>query len=333
MKTTITLLAAASIAGSAFAGTQIATNLVNLYGTNYSVASFNVISDVGLAGTSLQPEGMTFYNGTLYVAGDRDNGETRGSLVAYAGGNLASPTRIALGQALDSDAGSNQNWGPEGITVNTSGSGYGSFSSGPGRLAGVEGAGRDRAGVINLSDGSVTDLVGNAPQVFGNFDDLAFSASADAFFAVDGDLASSPLVRLNKFTLAVEATIVANWGGGNAKGLTVVSKAFAELLTGASILTDQAFIAAIKDGTGPLGVNRLVVADLNGNIIGSQQGFNLTGLGSRASEIEAIAVDEATGRIFVGDEGTRTIHVLTIPAPSALALLGVAGLAGARRRR
>jgi hypothetical protein len=327
------LIAVAGLASSALAGTQIATNVVNLYGNNYSVASFNVITDVGIAGTTLQPEGMTFYNGTLYVAGDRDNGETRGNLVAYAGGTLTAPTRIALGTALDSDAGSNLNWGPEGITVNTSGSGYGSFSSGPGRLAGVEGAGRDRAGVINLADGTVTDLIGNAPQVFGNFDDLAFSSDADAFFAVDGDLASSPLVRLNKFTLAVEGTVVANWGGGNAKGLAVISKAFAEALTGTTILTNQAFLVALKDGTGPLGVNRLAVADLNGNIIGGQQAFNLLGLGARASEIEALAVDEATNRIFVGDEGTRTIHVLTIPTPSSLALLGLAGLAGARRRR
>lgn len=326
-------LAIASLAGSALAGTQIATNVVNLYGNNYSVASFNVISDVGIGGTTLQPEGMTFYNGTLYVAGDRDNGETRGNLVAYAGGVITTPTRIALGTALDSDAGSNQNWGPEGITVNTSGSGYGSFSSGPGRLAGVEGAGRDRAGVINLADGSVTDLVGNAPEIFGNYDDLAFSASADAFFALDGDNAASPLVRLNKFTLAVEGTVVANWGGGNAKGLTMISKAFAEALTGTSILTAQAFLVALKDGTGPLGVNRLAVADLNGNIIGLQQAFNLTGLGSRASEIEALAVDEATNRIFVGDEGTRTIHVFTIPAPSAVALLGLAGVVVGRRRR
>jgi len=325
------IAALAGIASVASAGSLTTTQNVTLWGNSYSVKSYNVAGDLG-AGLQLQPESMHFYNGVLYVGGDRDAGETNGNLAAYNLGNVgAAPTVRAIADA--SDNGTLRKWGPEGITVNTSGSGYGSFASGGPKLVSVEGAGRRRAGVINLgsSPAPVENIIGNSPDpAFQNLDDISFSSAADIFFGIDGDGSGNTVRRLNKNTLAVESSFTLVTGG--AKGMTVISAAFAQLLTGVSINTSQALLFAQKDGTGAAGVNRLSVYDTNGNIIGSEQGFNLSGLGI-SSEIEAIGVDEATGRIWVGDEAARHIHEFTIPAPGSVGLLVGGALIAGRRRR
>jgi hypothetical protein len=331
MQTRVLAVAAlAGIASVASAGSLVTTQNVSLWGSSYSVKSFSVGSDLG-TGLQLQPESMVFYNGVLYVGGDRDTGETNGNLAAYNLGNVSvSPTSIAMGDALDNTTA--RKWGPEGMTVNTSGSGYGSFTSGGPKIVSVEGAGRRRAGVIDLggSGNLVGDIVGNPPSTFLNIDDITFSSSADTFFGISGDGNGDVIYRLNKNDLSISSQFSLVSGG--AKGMTTISAAFAQLLTGVAINTSQALLIAQKDGTGVAGKNRLAVYDLNGNLIGGEQGFNLAGLGL-TSEIEAIAVDEATNRIWVGDETARQIHEFVIPTPASVSLLVGAALIAGRRRR
>jgi 3-phytase len=70
--------------------------------------------------------------------------------------------------------------------------------------------------------------------------------------------------------------------------------------------------------------NRLGFFDVNGTAIGSVQTLLPNGL--TFAEIEGVAVDEANNHIFLADEAALSIHVITVPAPSAIALLGLGAL-------
>jgi MYXO-CTERM domain-containing protein len=51
------------------------------------------------------------------------------------------------------------------------------------------------------------------------------------------------------------------------------------------------------------------------------------------AELESVAVDEVNNLIYLGDEAGKAVHVVAVPAPGALGLLGVAALVAGRRRR
>lgn len=323
-------LAVVMFAGSAFAGILVQTEAANLWGTNYQANHWFVRDDAGLdVAEAFEPEGMTFYNGALYASGDSDESNSR--LVHYtpgATGDLSSPSVTALSAG-------GLSYGPEGMTVNTGGSGYG----GGGGLVSVESGNDDdsienEAGLIDPGTGAVTlvhapgsafDATLPPDQQEGGFspDDIAYVASLDQFAVIQ----DPNTVEFHTHT-AAGLTPANNWFGvpgvtADAKGLAVVSEAFGEMLTGEDIVGSEAFLI-VSEG------NELVLVQLDGTLIGGVQALPTL---SSGAEIEAVTVDEFNDLLYVGDEAGLTITAILVPEPTTLGLLGLAGLALLRRRR
>jgi len=308
----------------------------SIFGNSYSIDIHRVGSDFSASpgtGTRLEPEGMVFHDGTLYVSGDGTGSETNGYLAAYAGGDVRF-LPSAIGPFSSSNAlGTSARFGGEGITVNTRGAGFGSFAGTTPNIVGVDnvigGVGRQLA-VQNLS----TTTVQNQLNAFINADDLTFvpgtDASSDRFAILDG---TAPIPVLSFFSAGATPTALGSTFALplGAKGLLYLSAAdaalFSTLATGPAIL-----VASSPDGVQT--TNRLTLFSLTGTQL--ENSSLPTGVGAGLfGNIEALAFDSPTRRLFIGDEtgASSQIAVLTIPTPSIAALLGLAGLAAARRRR
>jgi hypothetical protein len=303
----------APLAGAAGAGTIQATGTVDLFGTSYGVTQWRVLTDAGT--TAFDPESLTFYGGTLYAGADHGSSSGAGRLVSYvpgSGADLSAPAFTQMG--LDGST----NWGPEGITVNTSGSGYGSFGPGGFKISSFDGN-NVRTAVVNMDDlGSPKSLssIQDAPES----DDLVFVPSRNQFgFILDAD--GSIEWYDSNMTPAGQNTPTFT----EAKGITVVSSTWVMDAFGLASATAEVLLVVGKED------NRLGFFDVNGTAIGSVQTLLPNGL--TFAEIEGVAVDEANNHIFLADEAALSIHVITVPAPSAIALLGLGALGVSRRRR
>jgi hypothetical protein len=326
MKNTIAaLVIVAGAASAALAGSVTGTGSLDLYGRSYSVTTWNIVNDAqtNRADSEFGAEGMTFHNGVLYVSHDHNANRSASRLVQYTPGptgNLTTSSITAMG------AGPNGTWGPEGITVNTSGSGFGAFGpSDSVRIVGLDSRGSGAFGVFNTGAPGSAQSPTASPSAA--LDDVAFVGSLDKFAGVEevvdplGGPDSSLLRFYDKTSMTLESFSFEILAG--AKGLTVVSAAFAELLTGTSVDTDQAFIVVTEfDG--------FAIYDTNGNLRRSALTF---GDYAPIEELESIAVDEANNLIFLGDEAGNAIHVVSVPTPGAIGVLGLAGVVVARRRR
>jgi hypothetical protein len=318
MKTVLALVATAGFAASAFAGSVSGSGTLTMYGFDYGVTTWDIRGDAGAGTTAFGAEGMTFLDGTLYVSHDHNADRAAGRLVRYtptATGDLSSATRIQMGNG---PAGL---WGPEGITINTSGSGYGSYAPGSSvRVVGLDTRGARAFGVFDTGNpgSNMLDTRASNPAL----DDITFAGSLNKFAGVEDGAGNTSFLRFfDRDTMLVEAASSQVIDG--AKGITTVSGAFASSLTGQSVSTAQAFLVVSEfDG--------FAFYDANGNAIGSALQFSAY---AAIRELESVAVDEANGLIFLGDEGGTAIHVVTVPAPGAVALLGLAGLFAGRRRR
>jgi hypothetical protein len=121
--------------------------------------------------------------------------------------------------------------------------------------------------------------------------------------------------------MAPEASAFAIPAGS--KGVTVVSAAFAASLTGFGVSTSQALLFVTEfDG--------FAFYDTNGNAVGPA--LTLSDYAT-FTEFESVAVDEVNNLIFLGDEAGTDVHVVQVPAPSAIGALALAGLVASRRRR
>jgi len=325
MKHVTASVAVLMAAGSALAGSISANGSVSLYGNSYAITSWNIATDS--ASTAASPafgaEAMTFFNGVLYVGHDHDADRGRGQLVTFnpgATGNLASPTRIQFGNG---PAGL---WGPEGLTVNDSGAGFGSFASGSSvRLTGIDTRGSDFFGVFNTgAPGSALTPTAGPLSSFVALDDITFVGSRNQFAGVAENGGDSSVLRYfdhDATTMTITTFSVPVIDG--AKGITTVSAAFAQLLTGQAASTAQALLVVSEfDG--------LAVYNTDGSLIGTAESLSSY---LPVVELESVAVDEVNNLLFLGDETGTAVHVVQIPAPGALAFVGIAALAGARRRR
>lgn len=323
-----------AVAGAAHAGVYSATIVgQNIFGSPYNIDLYRVADDLLPVGPRLEPEGMVFHNGTLYVSGDAATpgpAETNGYLAAYAGGVLGSvPTPVGQfvyeGRVL----------GPEGITINTRGSGYGSFAGSTPRFISVDNAGGTPGRVLAVLD-PAGPSVGEVQTNFLNTDDVAYvpgaSASQDRLAVIDG---ASP-VTLRWYS--TDATPVALPGSfpipAQSKGLLFLSGADASLFSPLAT-NDSLLIAVSPEFAGD--TNKLQLYTLDGVLLASSDlptGVPTLG-GGVFGNIEALAWDPETRRLFIGDEtgANSQIAVLTIPAPGALGALGLGALAFGRRRR
>lgn len=318
MKTGLSFVAVCGLAASALAGVTTNSGTISLYGNSYPITTWRIAGDAGPNSTAFGAEGMTFHNGTLYVSHDHDANRAAGRLVKYtpgASGDLSSASFIQMGNG---PAGL---WGPEGITVNTSSSGYGSFGSGATRIVGLETRGTDSFGIFDTSaaGSNMISPVNAVPAL----DDIAWSTSLDRFAGVEDGAGDTSFLRFfDKNTMGVQAASFPIINGS--KGIATISQAFAQLLTGLTVTTAEAFLVASE-------FDQIAIYDSNGTLIGAAAA--LTPYLLAAAEPESIAVDEANNLIFIGDEAGTAIHVVKVPAPGALALLGLGGLAAGRRRR
>lgn len=320
MRSLLAVTLCAGLSVSASAGVLTSNGVLDLYGSNYAVSTWTINDDSNASTTPriFGAESMTFFNGTLYVADDHNVNQGDGQLVTYtpgASGDLSSPSRILMGVGP-----SGQRWGPEGMTINTSGSGYGSFAAGGLNIVGIETQGTDAFGIFDAT------TPGSAPTGIVNpiesLDDIAWVGSKGQFAAVAEAGGDASALRY------FDGNTMADLGSSSplidgAKGITVISPAFATLLTGLSVSTSEALLVVSEfDG--------FAIYDTDGNAIGPALTF---GDYLPITELESVAVDEINARIYLGDEAGKAIHVVTIPAPGSAAVLGLLAASFARRRR
>ncbi|MFN7019995.1 MAG: hypothetical protein ACK4WH_01540 [Phycisphaerales bacterium] len=320
-------------AGSAIAGVQtVGIDNQNIFGHFYGVSIFRVANDLLPVGPQLQPEGMVFHDGVLYVSGDggavSTPSEANGYIAAYPMGNIGSmPTPVGQfavsGRAI----------GPEGIAINTRGSGYGSFSGSTPNFVAVDNAGGSVGrilGVLNPAGPSVDDIQSG----FLNTDDIAFvpgaTAADDRFAIIDGgsippslkwyDTGATPSLLTGGFNLVPQA-----------KGLLFLPASDAALFS-PNATGDALLVAVSPDFAGD--TNKLLLYSLDGALLDTAILPSGTGPGLLGN-IEALAFDPVARRLFIGDEtgGNSQIAVLTIPSPGAAGLLSLGLLASLRRRR
>jgi hypothetical protein len=285
---------------------------IKLFGRYWHVASYFVQDDLqqnANEDTFLEPEGLVFDNGILYASGDRESDEAYGRLARYSrdsDGTLSFVSFLQMPSTLPDW------WGPEGLTFNHSGSGYGSVAD---TLVSVE---RDtgQAGIIDLISGNVTSRV-----TVGNAEDVTFLPGL-ARFAVLEDLGTSIAVVYRDSTMAAAGQQFTAAPGTN--GLVRLSASFGSWFTRTNRPT-EVLLAVTKANPG----NAILVYDPSGTQVGSQcnlptspkaripLGGQFYMLLPAFGTVEAITVDEAGKVLFVGDESNTMIHVLTLGPPAA----------------
>lgn len=341
----VSIVALLAAAGAAQAGilNNTLTN-VSIFGYGYDIKIYRVATDLSTQGLPfspgrVEPEGMTWHNGTLYVASDGSNAEARGYLAAYANGDLSSaPTGVRYTATVGANTAA---YGPEGITVNTRGSGFGSFSGNQPKFVGIDNVispvSARVLGEMNSATGVVENGIVNASF---NFDDVAYvpgtDAASDRFAFIDGGAAipeltyyttaSTPTFTGTKFALVAQA-----------KGLLYLPAADAALFV-PGWNQDALLVSAGADFAGDF--NKLLIYSLDGTLLNKSNlptGNAASGLfaNSATGGIEALAFDSATKRLFIGDEAgsSSQIAVISVPTPGAVGIVGLGLLAAARRRR
>jgi hypothetical protein len=297
---------------AAAAGVIVGTNPVTLWGTDLSVTTWNVAPDVG-PDAFFSPEGATFHQGVLYLSADLGL-QSFGRLAAYTPGpdaDLSTPTVIQMGRGSN-----NQFWGPEGITVNTSAVGFGATDGLSLRLVSVE-ASDERAAVINLDQPGVpvTDTT-SIPEP----DDIAFVSAAWGFaFIEDLGQGQGQLRRLDINLVDTGETWPLPPG---VEGVAVISADFAQRLTGVRPVADIALLLAAESRDDDNLPSRLLVTDLQANPIAPTMTFTI---GLDVS-IEAVAVDESTGWVYIADGVSRRVHTFRVPPAACPADINADGV-------
>ncbi len=278
---------------------------VALYGRWWHVDSFFVQDDL-LSGddTFLEPEGLAFADGILYVSGDRGHYQTDSRLARYdyfGAGVLTFNSYLQMTIASDPNG-----WGPEGLVFNNSGSGYG---SGANQLVSVEKDGSGRAAIIDLVTGEVGGVVSMtaAEDVAYLVSQTGFSTLEDAGGPVAVAFYDETFVPLGDTMTVAPAT----------NGSVAVDAAFASFLTRKPI-SSECLLTVTSANPG----NAINVYDLSGNAIGDQQGLPVEPkaripmgggfflIKPAFGTVEAITIYESQRVIYIGDEENCMVHVL-----------------------
>jgi len=294
------------LVASALGEIQVNEFDVNLHGRWWHVLSYWVQDDLLIYpadNTFLEPEGLAFADGILYVSGDRGQFETDSRLALYShppGGTLTFSGYLQMTLAPDG-------WGPEGLVFNNSGSGYG---SGVSQLVSVELDGGGQTGIIDLITGNVTDNLTISPA-----EDVAYVASESRFATLE-DAGGPVTVTFYDQTFVPTGDTITVAPATN--GMVSVSASFASFLTRTTV-AGECLLTVTKENPG----NAINVYDLQGAAIGDQQdlpvepearipiggGFYLTR--PAFLTVEAVTVNEAEQVIYVGDEDNTMVHVFT----------------------
>lgn len=267
----------------------------------------------------LRPEGLAFRNGTLYVSGDWNETQNQiGVYSAAADGTLtyASSIQLPVGNPPPNpNVANNTFWGPEGLTFNTSASGYGASAS---ALVTVE----DNQFLLFGNTRALLDPVTGVLSGFGTFasvvgalspDDIAYGAMTNRFYVLgDPDImqiwtsANPPAYAGTQYALPQRS-----------KGVTVISPSFAQFLLNNPSITQESLLVVAKGqvGSNLAPNNRLIVLTTAGAVLAEQDMLWTRDAfpGQPLQEFEAVAVDEANRVIYIGDEKVGGIFSLTVP--------------------
>jgi len=279
-----------------------------LFGRIWRVTSYYVQDDILRNPNDwafLEPQGIVASDGVIYVSGGREEYESAGRLARYtytSGGTLDYDGYVQMPDA-EPDW-----WGPDGLTINASGSGYG---SGVGQIVSVEYDAPSQIGVIDSAGGSVTSRT-----PFGPAKDISYIPGRGEFAALV-DTGGGMEVAYYDASMTVTGLTFPDPIGSSA-GLAGASASFGSWFTQTTQTQELLLAVGTADGK-----NVLVAMNPAGETVGGWNNLPIEpkariSLGGGFYEvlpafgsIEAIAVDETDRLVFLGDYGNSMIHVLT----------------------
>ncbi len=252
----------------------------------------------------LEPEGIAYKAGFVYASGDREQWSSGSRLAIYTfQNNVLSYSGYKQMPNTSPDW-----WGPDGLTFNLSGdvNSYGSVAN---ALVSVEADSPSQAGIIDITTGAVS---GKKPITLA--DDITHIANTGQFAAIaDGNEISTVTIYDKMLDIAESNFPVID----GSRGIASLSSDFGEWMSGDTVSGGGFLITSAQDG-----INTLVMYDLAGNQVGPQNrlpavpkariplGGGLYLIYPAFGSIEAVAVDQTSKTIFIGDESNAMIHAL-----------------------
>lgn len=296
------------IIGTAAAADQCNQFEIILYGRIWQVTSYQVQDDIVINPNRdyemLEPDGLAFREGVLYVSGDREAWSSNSRLAMYT---WESDLLSYLG-FIQLPNTSPDWWGADGLTFNTSGD-PNSSGSGPDELIGVEADDPAQVGIIDLSASVVGSRIPLPPA-----QDIAFLSGTEQFAVISDGAETSTVTLYDKQMTAPQGHFSV---AASAKGIAAVSAEFGRWMSREDGDPNGWIITAAS----PAG-NQLIMYDLTGLLIGQPQplpvtpkariplGGGLYMIKPAFGQVEAITVDELSLTVFIGDHENAMIHVL-----------------------
>lgn len=336
-----------SCGAAASAGTLADSFSASVWGRSAQVRTWNTFFDV--SGGVIGPYegralGMAFQNGALYVVTGATL--TDGGPIVYtptAAGDLSVATSRPVFVGVP----------PVGlrfiearsVAINTSGSGYGAFGAGAAPTLVVGGAQQGSSSPLTVALNTANNPTGAAgpASVQGAADgvrSLAYAAALDRFISVGTSSAAASTIRVHGHTAsgigAAESSFAAI---GGVTAVQQVSASFASALLGQTV-TQAALLAAGRNDLGEVAPPFLALYSFSGTLLGSTDIALRHPVGgppggaafSNTIDIRSLAVDEASGLVYLGDRG-GLIYTVGIPAPGSALGMVIAGFAASARRR